>query len=80
MRLLIGLVVAASITRAISSPPYRSAHVLKDRHPVPPKWKKVSRADGDGSMQLMIGLRQGRFKELEYHLYESMNLSTKTFQ
>ena len=48
----------------------RSPYVVKDNHPVPPSWEIVAPAPSEEHIHLQIGLKHGRFDELERHLYE----------
>ncbi|OAL52778.1 tripeptidyl-peptidase 1 precursor [Pyrenochaeta sp. DS3sAY3a] len=48
----------------------RSPYVVKETHFVPKEWTKLERAHGDKTIQLQIGLKQGRFDELDRHLHE----------
>ncbi|EXJ89839.1 hypothetical protein A1O3_02906 [Capronia epimyces CBS 606.96] len=43
---------------------------VKDYHPAPRGWMKQGRAPSTHLIHLTIGLSQGRFSELERHLYE----------
>lgn len=43
---------------------------MKGSHPVPRHWSKRDRAPPSQVLHLQIGLKQGRFEELEKHLYE----------
>ncbi|OTA93876.1 hypothetical protein M434DRAFT_395251 [Hypoxylon sp. CO27-5] len=48
----------------------RSSYSVKERHIAPRNWARVGRAPADHEVELQIGLRQGRFNELEQHLFE----------
>lgn len=48
----------------------RSPYVVKETHFVPKEWQKQDRAHGGNTISLQIGLKQGRFEELDRHLYE----------
>ncbi|KAE8445914.1 hypothetical protein EG329_012693 [Mollisiaceae sp. DMI_Dod_QoI] len=48
----------------------RSPFVVKETHPVPSKWSRISAAPADHIINLQIGLKQSQFYELERHLYE----------
>jgi tripeptidyl-peptidase-1 len=61
--------VAARV--ALASPiQARSPYVVKETHYVPREWTKLERAHGGKTIQLQIGLKQGRFEELDRHLHE----------
>lgn len=66
---LLGAAIAARETLAtpISA---RSPYVVKETHFVPKEWTKLERAHGEKTIQLQIGLKQGRFDELDRHLHE----------
>ena len=46
------------------------SYAIKERHQVPDGWIYVRRAPLHSEIQLQIGLKQGRFRELERHLNE----------
>lgn len=48
----------------------RSGYSVKSSHPVPPQWKQLDRAPADHRLELRIGLKQDKFKQLERELYE----------
>jgi tripeptidyl-peptidase-1 len=48
----------------------RSTYAVKETHFVPTEWTKADRAHGANTIQLQIGLKQGRFEELDRHLHE----------
>ena len=50
----------------------RSFYAVKDSHPVPNKWQRIGPAPIDHILDLQVGLRQGRFEELERRLYEGI--------
>ena len=56
----------ASTTRA------RSPYAVKETHFVPRKWSNIGAPHESQTLSLSIGLRQGRFAELEQQLYEGM--------
>jgi tripeptidyl-peptidase-1 len=65
------LSLAAAAQAAFGSPlGARSAYSVKETHNVPTKWTTLGRAPADHKLHLKIGLKQGRFAELERHLYE----------
>jgi tripeptidyl-peptidase I len=70
MRLVSCLVAALLIIADATSTVHVSRYALKDRHPVPSEWQTVKRANGSDKIRLEIGLRHGRFEELEVHLHE----------
>lgn len=72
MRNLNGLILASSLLAVVNASPLHghSPYVVKDRHPVPSGWEILARAGGDEPIHLQIGLRHGRFDELERHLHE----------
>jgi tripeptidyl-peptidase-1 len=63
-------VVALVARHAGATPIARSPYVVKETHAVPQEWSKQDRSHGGKGLQLQIGLRQGRFDELERHLYQ----------
>jgi tripeptidyl-peptidase-1 len=48
----------------------RSSYAVKETHHVPRQWTRVGPAPAWHMINLQIGLKQGRFDELEKHLYE----------
>ena len=64
--------VFLSSTSLVSSSPLhaRTPYAVKESHNVPSMWTDIGRAPADRVINLHIGLRQGRFDELERHLYE----------
>lgn len=74
MHTLFALLSLATLAqRVIASPAYvRSAYNVKETHAVPPKWRAKGRAPLDHVLNLQIGLKQGRFAELEKHLLEGL--------
>jgi hypothetical protein len=64
------VLVAALAARALATPIARSPYVVKETHYVPQEWTKQDRSHGGKTIQLQIGLKQGRFDELDRHLYE----------
>ena len=66
--LLAAVIVAPA---ALASPIHaRSPYIVKETHSVPREWTKLERAHGGKTIQLQIGLKQGRFDELDRHLHE----------
>jgi tripeptidyl-peptidase-1 len=43
---------------------------LYQTHFVPKEWQKQDRAHGGETISLQIGLKQGKFEELDRHLHE----------
>jgi tripeptidyl-peptidase-1 len=73
MQMLTSALLAAAIAAqaAFASPiRARTPYAVKETHFVPREWTKLSRANGDNSIQLQIGLKQGRFDDLVKHLNE----------
>lgn len=67
----LGCLLGVSFT--VASPFHvRSTYVVKDDHPVPPGWEIIERAPREEQIHLQIGLKHGRFDELERHLYEGL--------
>jgi tripeptidyl-peptidase-1 len=66
-------VLAAAILAfcdALATPVSRSTYAVKETHFVPKEWTRAERAHGGKTIQLQIGLKQGRFEELDRHLNE----------
>ncbi|KAF2877250.1 tripeptidyl-peptidase 1 precursor [Massariosphaeria phaeospora] len=63
---------AVAAAQAVLAGPIRarSSYAQKETHFVPRGWTKLDRADGDHTIQLQIGLKQGNFGELDRHLNE----------
>ncbi|KAF2026980.1 subtilisin-like protein [Setomelanomma holmii] len=71
MQFAIAFLAAAIAARdAFAKPIARSPYVVKETHFVPKEWTKQERSHGGKTIQLQIGLRQGRFDELDRHLRE----------
>lgn len=71
MHLNISVFLAAvTAGNAFAKPIARSPYVVKETHHVPPEWTKQERSHGQKTIQLQIGLKQGRFDELDRHLQE----------
>ncbi|EDU49987.1 tripeptidyl-peptidase 1 precursor [Pyrenophora tritici-repentis] len=65
------VLVAIAASDALASPvKARSPYAVKETHYVPREWQKLGRAHGAKTIQLQIGLKQGRFEELDRHLHE----------
>ena len=45
-------------------------YAVRETHTVPKGWERLADAPKDHQLQLQIGLRQGRFNELQEHLYD----------
>ena len=65
-------VLALALIPSLPASPLRtcSPFVVKDNHPVPSGWEIVAPAPIEEHIHLQIGLKHGRFDELERHLYE----------
>jgi len=72
MQLTVVSFLAAIATRATATPIARSPYVVKETHYVPKDWSRLERSHGGNTIQLHIGLKQGKFDELDRHLHESM--------
>ncbi|RYO16541.1 Tripeptidyl-peptidase sed2 [Alternaria arborescens] len=72
MQIFATVVLAAVAAHdALASPiQARSPYVVKETHFAPREWTKLERAHGSKTIQLQIGLKQGRFEELDRHLRE----------
>lgn len=64
------LVCVAVPTLLFASRADCTSYSIKERHQVPDGWTPVRRAPLHYKIQLQIGLKQGRFHELERHLNE----------
>ncbi|KAG0646389.1 Sedolisin-B [Hyphodiscus hymeniophilus] len=65
------LSVAIAAQAAVATPiKARTAYEIKEIHEVPRKWSSQGRAPSDHMLHMQIGLKQGKFDELERHLYE----------
>lgn len=75
------LLTALAAREALASPVHaRSPYLVKETHYVPRQWTRLGRAHGAKTIQLQIGLKQGRFDELDRHLYQGMHgLATTHF-
>lgn len=69
MQLTIAL-VATIATQAFATPIARTPYVVKETHYVTKEWVQLDRSHGGSTIQLQIGLKQGRFDELDRHLHE----------
>jgi tripeptidyl-peptidase-1 len=68
-----GLLAAIAARDALASPiQARSPYAVKETHFVPKEWTRLERAHGGKTIQLQIGLKQGKFDELDRHLHEGM--------
>ncbi|KAL6703083.1 hypothetical protein ACN47E_010220 [Coniothyrium glycines] len=70
MYLVAFLAAAIAAPGVLATPIARSPYVVKETHFVPKEWSKLERAHGSKTIQLQIGLKQGRFDELDRHLYQ----------
>jgi tripeptidyl-peptidase-1 len=64
------ILAAISACYVLATPIARSPYVVKETHFVPNEWSRQERSHGGKTIQLQIGLKQGRFDELDRHLYE----------
>jgi tripeptidyl-peptidase-1 len=64
------LVATLAARDALATPIARTPYVVKETHFVPKEWSKQGRSHGGKTIQLQIGLKQGRFEELDRHLHE----------
>ncbi|KAH6459736.1 hypothetical protein HBI57_090840 [Parastagonospora nodorum] len=64
----IAAIVACNV---LATPIARSPYAVKETHFVPDEWFKQERTQGQQTIQLQIGLKQGRFDELDRHLQEN---------
>lgn len=79
MRLVVGLLASLLVPEAATAVSSHSAYIVKDKHPAPPGWTKLSRTSPDETIRLMIGLRQGGYDELESHLHEISDPTHKRY-
>lgn len=72
MKALGNLFLLTLIAPIITGSPVRirSTYSVKESHRVPGKWSCIGRAPRNHEIRLQIGLKQGRFSDLERHLYE----------
>jgi hypothetical protein len=63
---ILGAAIVAVATPLKTGSEYR----VKEHHNVSPKWSRIGDAPSNHIINLQIGLRQGRFAELERHLYQ----------
>ncbi|KAJ4374374.1 hypothetical protein N0V83_003115 [Neocucurbitaria cava] len=70
MQLIVLLAAAIAAPAVLATPIARSPYVVKETHFAPREWTKLDRANGGKTIQLQIGLKQGRFEELDRHLHE----------
>lgn len=64
------VLAAVAACDVLATPIAGSPYVVKETHFVPNEWSKQERSHGGKTIQLQIGLKQGRFDELDRHLYE----------
>jgi tripeptidyl-peptidase-1 len=69
MQITIAFIITLA-TQALATPIARTPYVVKETHFVPKEWTKLDRSHGRATIQLQIGLKQGRFDELDRHLHE----------
>lgn len=48
----------------------RRSYLVKETHHAPRQWEKIERAPATHVIDLHIGVRQGKFEELEKRLFE----------
>ena len=53
----------------------RSPYAIKEEHFVPRGWSKVKRAEGNGRIQLQIGLKQSNMQGLIKDLHEGKTIA-----
>jgi tripeptidyl-peptidase-1 len=71
MRFTFAVLVATFAARnVLATPIARSPYVVKETHSVPKEWLRQGRSHGGKTIQLQIGLKQGRFEELDRQLSE----------
>jgi hypothetical protein len=70
--------VAAAILAFCDALAIRSPYVVKETHFVPKEWQKQDRAHGGETISLQIGLKQGKFEELDRHLHEGKHYAKHT--
>ncbi|CAA9966214.1 Pro-kuma-activ multi-domain protein [Pyrenophora teres f. maculata] len=63
-------IAAIAACNALATPIARSPYAIKETHAVPDEWSKQERTHVRNTIQLQIGLKQGRFDELDRHLQE----------
>jgi len=71
---ILGLLLTQNMLLAAASPLKQSHYVLKDSHTVPSGWETLARAPGERRINLKVGLKHGKFEELERRLYEGMGV------
>ncbi|KAF2118084.1 tripeptidyl peptidase-like protein [Lophiotrema nucula] len=64
-------VAALSAGLCVAKPFQNRAYAVKETHLLPHDFKRESDAPSNHLIRLSVGLRQGRFDELEKHLYET---------
>jgi tripeptidyl-peptidase-1 len=70
------LLNAAFVAQVVTSSPLLSSTSIKvkERHLIPRNWRHIARAPESQTIKLKIGVKQGRFEELERQLYEGKDL------
>lgn len=72
--------VAATVAcNVLVTPIARSPYTVQEKHFVPDGWPKQERSHGRKTVELQIGLKQGRFNELDRHLQEGKIQNQETF-
>lgn len=64
-------VAALSAGVCVAKPFQNRAYAVKETHILPRDFTRVGDAPSNHLIRLQVGLKQGRFDELEQHLYES---------
>jgi len=74
MRFILAALTALFAAHAVLGSPVkvRSPYAVKERHQVPARWKSIGAPHPQQPVKLQIGLKPGKFDELERHLYEGM--------
>lgn len=67
------LLAAVALQGILTSPGQKHVKLaIKESHPVPRAYTRISAAPADKIISLEIGLKQAKFTELERQLYDSM--------
>lgn len=70
------IIYTTSILLASAALSWATPYQLKEFHPIPRGWTQLERAPRSHSIRLEIGLKQGRFDELEKSLYEGTSIDS----
>jgi tripeptidyl-peptidase-1 len=73
-------IAAIAACNVLATPIARSPYAVKETHFVPDEWFKQERTQGQQTIQLQIGLKQGRFDELDRHLQEGKMRNREVLQ